>query len=107
DLSTTQFLGFHTSCVSCHNGRRHLEKINLYLAPVTRAQFWQLSAFFSRTRVRIVTDDPSAFKRHLIYSDQPSGGGYNGIVNPAAPGPRPARTGANAQPVYWFTGDAP
>lgn len=107
DLSTTQFLGFHTSCISCHNGRGHLEKINLFLAPKTRAQFWQLSAFFSRTRVQIVTDDASAYRRRLIFSDAASGGGYNGIVNPAAPGPRPDRTGANAQPRYWLTGDAP
>ena len=26
------FLGVDTSCVSCHNGARHLEKINLYLS---------------------------------------------------------------------------
>ncbi len=107
DLSTTQFLGFHTSCVSCHNGRGHLEKINLFLAPVQRSQFWQLSAYFSRTRIQIVTDDASAYRRRLIFSDATTGGGYNGIVNPAAPGPRPARTGANAQPRYWFTGDSP
>ncbi len=107
DLSTTQFLGFHTSCVSCHNGRGHLEKINLFLAPVQRAQFWQLSAFFSRTRIRIVTDDASAYRRRLIFSDAASGGGYNGIVNPAAPGPRPPRANANAQPLYWLTGDTP
>ena len=107
DLSTTQFLGFHTSCVSCHNGRGHLEKINLFLTPVTRSRFWQLSAFFSRTRVQIVTDDASAYRRRLIFSDSSSGGGYNGIVNPASPGPRPARTGANALPEYWFTGDTP
>jgi hypothetical protein len=107
DLSTTQFLGFHTSCISCHNGRGHLEKINLFLTPIPRARFWQLSAFFSRTRVQIVTDDASAYRRRLIFSDAASGGGYNGIVNPAAPGPRPARAGANAQPQYWLTGDAP
>jgi hypothetical protein len=107
DLSTTQFLGFHTSCVSCHNGRRHLEKINLFLAPVTRAQFWQLSAFFSRTRVRVVTDDAAAYRQRIIYTDSISGGGYTGIVNPAAPGPRPARAGASAQPLYWFTGEVP
>ncbi len=107
DLSTTQFLGFHTSCVSCHNGRRHLEKINLYLTPVTRAQFWQLSAFFSRTRVRMVNDDVGAYRQRLIISDATNGAGYNGIVNPAAPGPRPARINASAQPVYWFTGVTP
>ncbi len=107
DLNTTQFLGFHTSCISCHNGAGHLEKISLFLTPHKRSEFWQLSAYFSRTRIQVVTDDPSAGRRRLIFSDAMTGGGYNGIVNPAQPGPRPARTGANAQPSYWLTGDVP
>jgi hypothetical protein len=28
DKITTTFLGFKTECISCHNGRGHLEKIN-------------------------------------------------------------------------------
>jgi hypothetical protein len=79
--------GFHTSCVSCHNGRGRLEKINLFLAPIQRSQFWQLSAFFPRTRIQIVTEDAAAYRLRLIFSDARSGGGYNGIVNPAAPAP--------------------
>jgi hypothetical protein len=106
DVSTTQFLGFQTSCVSCHNGRGHLEKINLFLTPIARRQFWQLSAFFSRTRFQAVTDDAAAYRTRIILSDALSGN-YTGIVNPAAPGPRPSREGANEQPVYWFTGDTP
>ncbi|MBM3788430.1 MAG: DUF1549 domain-containing protein, partial [Acidobacteria bacterium] len=31
DKITTTFLGFKTECISCHNGRAHLEKINLWL----------------------------------------------------------------------------
>src|SRR4029077_20523421 len=46
-------------------------------------------------------------RRRIIFTDSASGGGYTGIVNPAAPGPRPARVNANAQPQYWLTGDAP
>ena len=60
----------HTSCVSCHNGRGRLEKINLFLAPIQRSQFWQLSAFFPRTRIQIVTDDAAAYRLRLIFSDQ-------------------------------------
>jgi hypothetical protein len=106
DLSTTQFLGFKTSCISCHNGRGHLEKINLFLAPIGRRQFWQLSAFFSRTKVQIVTDDLGADRRRIIYSNAPNGV-YTGVVNPNSPGPRPPRTGANEQPAYWLTGEQP
>lgn len=106
DVSTTQFLGFQTSCVSCHNGRGHLEKINLFLTPIARRQFWQLSAFFSRTRFQSVTDDAAAYRSRYIFSDAPNGN-YTGIVNPANPGARPSRDGANEQPSYWFTGETP
>src|SRR2546426_1525501 len=46
DMATVQFLGFKTECISCHDGRRHLESINLFLTPHTRREFWRLSAFF-------------------------------------------------------------
>jgi len=105
-MSTAQFLGITTSCVSCHNGRGHLEKVNLFLTPVVRQRFWQLSAFFSRMRARVVTDDSGAFRRRLIISNSPTGS-YNGIVSPSNPGARPARNDANQEPQYWFTGDQP
>jgi hypothetical protein len=106
DASTTQFLGFKTDCISCHNGRGHLEKINLFLTPRPRRQFWQLSAFFSRTRFQVVTDDSAGFRRRIIFSDTGSGP-YTGIVSPSSPGPRPSRAGADEQPEYWFTGEQP
>jgi Protein of unknown function (DUF1549) len=49
DVVTTQFLGFRTACISCHNGRGHLEKINLWLTPKPRTTFWSTSAFLART----------------------------------------------------------
>ena len=49
DRITTKFLGVKTECVSCHNGERHLEEINLYLAERTREEFWGLPAFLART----------------------------------------------------------
>lgn len=106
DLSTTQFLGFKTDCISCHNGRGHLEKINLYLAPLTRRRFWQISAFFSRTRFQVVTEDPASFRRRIIFSDVDTGT-YSGAVDPSVPGARPSRLGADEQPEYWFTGERP
>jgi len=102
DLSTTQFLGLKTDCISCHNGRGHLEKINLFLTPKTRHQFWELSAFFSRTRIQAISDDSGGYRTRLIFSDSQTGA-YTGNVDPSRPGPRPARDGANPQPYYWFT----
>jgi len=106
DVSTTQFLGFKTDCISCHDGRRHLEKINLYLTPRPRRDFWRLSAFFSRTRLQAVTDDSAGFRQRLIFSDSASGL-YHGNVDPSNPGSRPTRASANETPEYWFTDELP
>lgn len=104
DAYTTQFLGFTTSCISCHNGRGHLENINLFLAPRRRQEFWQLSAFFSRTQFRIVGDDDAFYRPRVILSD-PSTGLYTGAINPSQPGARPSRAGAAVTPLYWLSGN--
>ncbi len=48
---TSGFLGVQSQCISCHDGRRHLEKINLFLSTRRRQEFWQQSAFFSRMSI--------------------------------------------------------
>jgi hypothetical protein len=80
---------------------RHLENINLFLAPHPRSDFWKLSAFFARTRLQIVTDDFAGFRPRLIFSNSQSGL-YTGVVDPSNPGARPARTDANERPLYWL-----
>jgi len=51
-ITTTKlFLGINLECVSCHDGKRHLEKINSYLAKRQRADLWRQASFFSKTRV--------------------------------------------------------
>jgi|SRR5579863_3172206 len=48
-ISTSKyFLGVNLECVSCHDGKGHLEKINLWLSQVRRAQLWRQGAFFSK-----------------------------------------------------------
>ena len=51
DKITTTFLGYKTECISCHNGRAHLEKINLWLAGKKRTDVWRQAAFFGKTYV--------------------------------------------------------
>jgi hypothetical protein len=48
-ISTSKyFLGVNLECVSCHDGKGHLEKINLWLSQVRRPQLWRQAAFFSK-----------------------------------------------------------
>jgi hypothetical protein len=44
------FLGINMSCISCHDGRGHLEKVNAYLAGKKRSDFFQEAAFMGQTR---------------------------------------------------------
>ena len=45
------FLGItYVNCVLCHNGRGHLDQINLWGSSVTRYQAWQLSSYMSHTQ---------------------------------------------------------
>ncbi|MFN7939619.1 MAG: DUF1553 domain-containing protein [Bryobacteraceae bacterium] len=49
--SVRDFLGVDLNCVSCHDGARHLEKINLWLSQRKRDELYQMAAFFGKTRV--------------------------------------------------------
>lgn len=54
------FLGMtHVNCVLCHNGRGHLDAINLWGTQTTRYQAWQLASFLSRTSTARTAVDPS------------------------------------------------
>ena len=106
DRITTKFLGVQTQCVSCHDGRRHLEQINTYLAARRRAEFWRESAFVSRMTVNVLAVDAFFQQSHMLLSDRTTGR-YNTYVDPNNPGPRPARTGGPYTPRYMFTGETP
>jgi hypothetical protein len=50
--SGEKFLGMPLLCLSCHDGRGHLELVNTYLRNKTRYDFWRMAAFFAKTSVR-------------------------------------------------------
>jgi len=106
DKITTSFLGYKTECVSCHNGKRHLEKINLHLAKRTRADFWRMSAFLSRMYFVRWSDDPIGFRPRIIVTDRDYGT-YSGSVPASNPGNRPARMDAVVTPAYFTSGEQP
>ena len=103
---TTNFLGVQTQCISCHNGRGHLEPINLFLVQRNRTDFWKQSAFVSRMNFGQEAVDPFGVSARMILADG-GGGGYSTTVPSNNPGPRPRRVGGPFQPVYMFSGAAP
>ena len=106
DYVTTQFLGFRTACISCHNGRAHLENINLYLAPKRRAEFWNTSAFFARMDFFLEGEQNGVGVRYQLQDR--TYGNYTGAVPATNPGNRPQRVGANVtQPAFILDGGTP
>lgn len=45
------FLGLKILCISCHDGRGYLDRINLYLSRKTRQEFWGQAAFFASMEI--------------------------------------------------------
>jgi hypothetical protein len=103
---TINFLGVQTQCVSCHDGRRHLEPINLFLLSKHRTDFWKQSAFLSRLNFTQENVNAYGASNKLTFQDS-TVGGYSSTVPSGNPGQRPPRTGGPYTPVYIFNGAAP
>jgi hypothetical protein len=106
------FMGVNLQCVSCHDGARHLEKVNLYLTKKKRQEFWNQAAFFGKTRL----------ERRMSRRLDPQGrwvwvaGNDEYQIDDTAPGysaqapsqVRLARRGkGNAEPAFILTGEQP
>ena len=103
------FLGVNTSCVSCHDGRNHLEPINGYLTERTRKEFFQMSAFFGKTRLIGNWNDKSKnVDRDLQVDDLAKGydagddAPFLTLAESQFPRPR-----AVHQPAFMLTGEKP
>jgi hypothetical protein len=100
--ASKHFLGIDLNCISCHDGARHLEKINLYLAARKREELWRMGAFFGETRVlrrveRATTRDE--------YSIDDYGPGYDASARTVVRVPR--RGAGMVEPVFLLTGEQP
>ena len=100
------FLGLgNVTCLLCHNGRGHLDQLNLWASHFTRYQAWQLASFFSRT-VMQRTKPLDTTDNVFFYSVQETG--RTDYTLGTTTGNRPARTivaGKTVAPVYPFTSD--
>ena len=114
----TTFLGMsHVNCVLCHNGRGHLDNINLWGVSSTRYQAWQLSSHFSRTQAARVQYDPNNNNNYYWSLLNNSRGYTTDYTLNTLTGNRPARqpsTGCKSgqpcnfvPPQYTFNGAAP
>ncbi len=67
------FLGFNLSCISCHDGKSHLEKVNVYLSTRKRSDFYQQAAFMGKTRYIPHVEHTEAIMGHFVVDDLGTG----------------------------------
>lgn len=92
------FLGMNISCISCHNGQGHLEKVNVYLSHKKRSEFFQESAFLSKSRYVPHVENSAAIMGHFLVDDK--GAGYDTHADSML---RTKRTGGPNTPKFLLT----
>ncbi|HET6962024.1 MAG TPA: DUF1553 domain-containing protein [Terriglobia bacterium] len=96
------FLGVNLSCISCHDGAHHLEKVNVYLSQRKRADFFQQAAFLGNTRYIPHVERSEALMGHFIVDDL--GRGYDTKSQSML---RIERSGGPSQPKFMLTDELP
>src|SRR5580704_8154500 len=98
------------NCLLCHNGRGHLDTLNLWGSTFVRTQAWGMSAFLSHTSLVSPLSDPTnnASPRLWYVTDAASKNDYQLNTTTGNRPPRqPIGTVKTIAPVYPFTGTGP
>jgi hypothetical protein len=102
------FLGLgNVNCLLCHNGRGHLDTLNLWAAQTPRVAMWQLSAFFTQG---YLSQSRTADNSNGYWSWQEDRRAPGSYALGSTTGNRPPRilSGARAMmPSYVFSGRSP
>lgn len=104
------FLGVaNLNCVLCHNGRGHLDSVNLWGKNTTRYQAWQMAAFMSHVN-NFNSVRPNPANQNSYYWTWPDNLKTDYVLG-STTGNRPARPYAGAEktiaPMYIFNGHTP
>ena len=95
------FLGINVGCISCHDGRSHLEQVNLFLTSKKRSEFFQQAAFYGKTRM--IMNWENGFQANTEYTvDDVVEEGYPTKAESIV---RVPRTGGPNQPAFILTGE--
>ncbi len=94
--TTKLFLGVNIECVSCHDGKGHLEKVNLWLSRKKRDDLWRQAAFFGKTYVA-----PS-YGRFPEFTVQDTEKGYDPGTKSTV---RMPRHSTDLTPTFMLTGE--
>lgn len=95
-------LGVNLGCISCHDGKNHLEQVNLYLTGKTREDFFRQAAFYGRTRM--IMNWENGFQANTEYTVDDVEPGYPTTSESIV---RVPRTGGSNAPKFILDDLAP
>ncbi|MBZ5600754.1 MAG: DUF1549 and DUF1553 domain-containing protein [Acidobacteriia bacterium] len=106
------FLGIaHLNCLLCHNGRGHLDTLNLWAAGTTRMQAWGTSAFLAHISLQNPLSDPTNTSSPRLWYPVDNNTSKNDYLLNTTTGNRPPRQPVGSTkmipPAYVFTGEGP
>lgn len=96
------FLGLNLACISCHDGKNHLEKVNLFLTSKKRDEFFGQAAFFGRTRQ--IMNWENGYQANTEYTVDDVGPDYDPKAESIV---RVPRRGGDASPRFILGGERP
>jgi hypothetical protein len=93
------FLGLNLGCISCHDGKNHLEKVNVFMAGKKREDFFRQAGFFGKTRqIMNWEKGEQANQEYTVDDDAP---GYNTKAESIVRMPRSGGSRGAAVYPHW------
>jgi hypothetical protein len=96
------FLGINLSCISCHDGKGHLEKVNVWLSGKKRSEFFQNASFLGNSRYLMYWEHGKPQSGEFLIDDQNPGYNTKGASMIRVP-----RFGGPSNPAFILTGEQP
>lgn len=96
------FLGMNLACISCHDGKNHLEKVNVFLTAKKREDFFRQAGFFGKTRQ--IMNWENGFQANTEYTVDDRAPGYDTKAESIV---RVPRSGGSSQPRFILSGEEP
>lgn len=96
------FMGLNLSCISCHDGQGHLEKVNVWLSTKRRTEFFQTASFLGRSRYLMYFENGKPQSGEFLLDD-----GNPGYDTEGHSMVRVARLGGPENPAFLLNGAEP
>jgi len=96
------FLGLNLACISCHDGKGHLEKVNLFLTSKRREDFFRQAGFFGKTRQ--IMNWENGYQANTEYTVDDVAPGYDTKAESIV---RIPRSGGSGSPRFILTNEEP